>query len=81
MAAETRPFDTACPIQEQDGGGRTCGRCWFHLRDGRTCPRHGDVSIAVSYYKESGKMMLEYHHAELRNAKREALRQSVGGAV
>lgn len=48
-----------CPIMEQTGDGVTVGRCWFHLIDGKTCPRHGDVSQAVSYFKKTGKCMLE----------------------
>lgn len=33
-----------CPVQERTADGRPVGRCWFHLPDGKTCPRHGDVS-------------------------------------
>ena len=28
-----------CPIKEQTGDGEVVGRCWFHLPDGKTCPR------------------------------------------
>ena len=62
----SHPFESSCPINEQTGDGRTCGRCWFHLPDGKTCPRHGDVSIAVEHYKKTGTTMLERHHAQLR---------------
>lgn len=49
----------SCPVNEQTADGVPCGRCWYHLPDGKTCKRHGDVSIAVEYYKQTGKCMLE----------------------
>lgn len=48
-----------CPINEQTGDGRAVGRCWFHLPDGKTCPRHGDVTSAIKYFQDTGKLMLE----------------------
>lgn len=48
-----------CPINEQTADGRTCGRCWFHLPDGKTCPRHGDVSDEVARFEETGHCTLE----------------------
>ena len=64
-----------CPILEQTGDGTTCGRCFFFLEDGKTCPRHGDVSIEVDIYKETGKLTLENKHRErLENNIKETLR-------
>ena len=48
-----------CPIMEQTGDGKTCGRCWFHLPDGKTCPRHGDVEVEVEHFKTTGRTTLE----------------------
>jgi len=48
-----------CPILEQTADGANVGRCWFHLPDGKTCPRHGDVSVEVDHFNESGKCTLE----------------------
>ena len=48
-----------CPILEQTGDGNNCGRCWHHLPDGQTCPRHGDVTVEVLHYKHTGKCTLE----------------------
>ena len=48
-----------CPINEQTGDGRTCGRCWFWLPDGKTCPRHGDVSVEVERFNSTGHTTLE----------------------
>jgi hypothetical protein len=48
-----------CPILERTGDGSPCGRCWFYLPDGKTCPRHGDVSKAVAHYEATRKLTLE----------------------
>jgi hypothetical protein len=48
-----------CPINEQTGDGATCGRCCFHLPDGITCPRHGDVSVEVERFNREGHITLE----------------------
>jgi len=48
-----------CPINEQTGDGIPVGRCWFHLPDGVTCPRHGDVAEEVKRFEETGKCTLE----------------------
>ena len=45
-----------CPIREKTADGVSVGRCWFHLPDGNTCPRHGDVSEAVKQFKETDKL-------------------------
>jgi len=48
-----------CPINEQTGDGSICGRCYFHLPDGVTCPRHGDVADKVRYFVKTGRTTLE----------------------
>ena len=48
--------ESNCPIRERTGDGVPDGRCWFHLPDGKTCPRHGDVTIEVLHYKHTGKL-------------------------
>jgi hypothetical protein len=48
-----------CPILEQTGDGIPCGRCWFFLKDGKTCPRHGDVSAEVEIYQEKTMLTRE----------------------
>jgi len=48
-----------CPINEQNGDGQIVGRCWHYLPDGITCPRHGDVSVEVERFENTGRMTLE----------------------
>jgi hypothetical protein len=48
-----------CPINEQTADGRLVGRCWFALKDGKICPRHGDVYIEALYYDHTGKLTVE----------------------
>jgi len=48
-----------CPILEQTGDGICCGRCWYHLADGKICPRHGDVTWEVLHFAHTGKCTLE----------------------
>ena len=48
-----------CPIREQTADGTCVGRCWFHLLDGKTCPRHGDVGPEVERFETTGKTTLE----------------------
>ena len=49
-----------CPILEQTADGDCVGRCWFHLPDGKTCPRHGNVSVEVAIFNENdGECTLE----------------------
>ena len=48
-----------CPIIEQTADGDRCGRCWYHLPDGKTCPRHGDVHKEVEQYERTGITTLE----------------------
>lgn len=33
-----------CPLIEKTADGVVVGTCTFFMRDGRTCPRHGDIS-------------------------------------
>ncbi len=52
-----------CPILEQTADKVTCGRCWFYLPDGITCPRHGNVAGAVNlFHRRGGELMLEENH-------------------
>lgn len=62
-------FWNNCPINEQTGDGRTVGRCWFYLHDGKTCERHGDVSEAAKVYRRSGMLTLENDHRAAREGK------------
>lgn len=48
-----------CPINERSADGQPLGRCWFFLPDGKTCPRHGDVTQAVETYKKTGRLTPE----------------------
>ena len=48
-----------CPIREQTVDGIDVGRCWHHLEDGTTCPRHGDVSVEVERYLKTQLTTLE----------------------
>lgn len=48
-----------CPVNEQTADGDVVGRCDFYLPDGKTCPRHGNVEVAVRFYRETGHLMLE----------------------
>ncbi len=48
-----------CPINEQTADGAIVGRCWHSLDDGTTCPRHGDVSIEIAHFNETGELTLE----------------------
>ena len=54
-----RPANANCPINEQTADGVTVGRCYFHLEDGHTCPRHGDVSVEVERCDRDGMLTLE----------------------
>lgn len=47
-----------CPIIEQTGDGRPCGRCWFFCPN-NICPRHGDVSKYIDRYNKTNKLTLE----------------------
>lgn len=44
-----------CAIRERTGDGRSVGRCWFHVKDGK-CPRHGDVTAVQAHFAETGKL-------------------------
>lgn len=52
-------FDVNCPIIEQTADGHTCGLCCFHLPDGVTCPRHGDVTEEVVRWEQERRGTLE----------------------
>lgn len=55
-----------CPINEQTGDGKPVGRCYFHLEDGHTCPRHGDVTPEVARFEQEGRLTLENELRERR---------------
>lgn len=59
----------ACPIRERTANGVSVGRCWMHCIDG-TCSRHGDVSAALTHYRETGKLTDELDHPTLRPSRR-----------
>lgn len=48
-----------CPIIEQTADGTPVGRCWMHLPDEKTCPRHGDVSVEVDRCRTEGRCTME----------------------
>lgn len=48
-----------CPIREVTADGVSVGRCYFHLPDGKTCERHGDVSWEVEHHKKTGLLTRE----------------------
>ncbi len=48
-----------CPINEKTGDGVSVGRCWFNLKDGYICPRHGDVAQEVAVFQTTGKLTPE----------------------
>ena len=59
MSVMWRGTEMNCPIIEQTADGVRCGRCDFHLLDGRTCPRHGDVGPEVDQWNEIHLTTLE----------------------
>ena len=50
-----------CPIRERTADGVSVGRCWFYLRDGKICPRHGLVVGAVEVYERTGKLSEDHY--------------------
>ena len=57
-----------CPIREFTADWVPVGRCWFHLSDGKTCPRHGDVGNAVRRFNETGRLTDDTREAQVRRA-------------
>lgn len=51
-----------CPVNQQTADGDKVGRCWHYLPDGKTCPIHGDVSLAVQRFENTGRLTTEYDH-------------------
>lgn len=66
-----------CPIIEQTADGDRVGRCWHHLPDGKTCPRHGEVEEEVRYFKDTTFLTLE---AKMWQRKKEEGQEKGGGA-
>lgn len=65
-----RPFNSSslgplapknCAIRERAGGGESAGRCYFYVGNDDQCPRHGDVSAVMEYYRATGKLTDEKH--------------------
>lgn len=48
-----------CPINTQTADGGMMGRCWYHLPDEKTCPVHGDVSVEILHFNETGLCTIE----------------------
>jgi len=48
-------FEKNCPVIEQTADGVSVGRCWFYMADGKTCPRHGDVSEELKAKQSNDK--------------------------
>jgi hypothetical protein len=48
----------ACAVLECTTDGRTVGRCWFNVVDGK-CPRHGDVTAVQANYRATGRLTHE----------------------
>ena len=48
-----------CPIREITADGESVGRCWFYTGHNEMCPRHGDVSLALAIFRETGKLTRE----------------------
>ncbi|NIV02803.1 MAG: hypothetical protein GWN55_16020 [Phycisphaerae bacterium] len=44
-----------CPLIEVDGDSKECGTCCFHMPDGKTCPRHGDITPYLEEGKKEGE--------------------------
>lgn len=38
-------YPTNCAIRERTADGDSVGPCTFYLKDGMTCPRHGQVKF------------------------------------
>lgn len=53
-----------CPILEQTADGINVGRCFYYLKN-NICPRHGNVEMAVDFYKKNGTLILENDFKEL----------------
>jgi len=66
-----------CPINEETADEILVGRCWFYLRDGKICERHGDVSIAVKEYREKGTLMKESEFETIENTGRSITQSSL----
>jgi hypothetical protein len=37
-------FPNNCPLIEKTADGVPVGTCTFYMKDGKTCPRHGDIT-------------------------------------
>lgn len=57
---------TNCAIRERTASGTSVGRCWHWLPDGKTCPRHGDVSAVQDKYRLTGELTDETRRHDAR---------------
>lgn len=64
-----------CPINERTADGDLVGRCYYYLKDGH-CPRHGDVTEAVTRYIETGELTKE---RAIHEGKDEAVARKLAG--
>lgn len=45
-----------CAIRERTADGVSVDRCFFHLSETDTCPRHGDVKSEMERFRETGEL-------------------------
>ena len=45
-----------CAVLERTRDDAELGRCHMPLKDGKTCPRHGDVTEAMVRYRTTGEL-------------------------
>ena len=49
----------ACAVNEETAEGISVGRCWFYVGVEDVCPRHGNVSAVMRYYRATGRLTPE----------------------
>jgi len=57
----------SCPIRERTADGDAVGRCWYYTGNEGKCPRHGDVSAALTRFNETGELTDENDHKKGRS--------------
>lgn len=69
MGMSKKPVDwNNCPILEETGDGRPCGRCWYWLGKAGICPRHGDVTKWRDRYVKTGRLTPEREMRQARDS-------------
>lgn len=48
-----------CAVREHTGDGRSAGRCFYYVEDGR-CHRHGDVKAVQERFVRTGELTNDY---------------------